>query len=76
MEAVAKYARYCSKLGAFHEQITRQFSHPPNHLQRTPGEIEVQVQYTGQKKKLNLLVAGGNGPSLLGRDWLSYITLD
>ena len=40
------------------------------------GEIEVTVQYKGQEKKLNLLVVTGEGPSLLGRDWLTHIKLD
>ena len=40
------------------------------------GEIEVMVQYKTQEKKLNLLVVTGEGPSLLGRDWLTHIKLD
>ena len=40
------------------------------------GSIEVEVEYSEQKKKLNLLVVAGEGPSLLGRDWLSHIRLD
>ena len=40
------------------------------------GEVEVTVQYKGQERKLNLLVVTGEGPSLLGRDWLAHIKLD
>ena len=40
------------------------------------GEVEVTVQYKGQEKKLNLLVVTEEGPSLLGRDWLTHIKLD
>ena len=40
------------------------------------GAIEVEVTHNEQKKQLNLLVVAGEGPSLLGRDWLSHILLD
>ena len=40
------------------------------------GQIEVTVQYKTQEKKLALLVVAGEGPSLLGRDWLTHIKLD
>ena len=40
------------------------------------GEITVTVCYKDQQSDLNLLVVAGNGPSLLGRDWLSQIKLD
>ena len=40
------------------------------------GAIEVEVTHNEQKKQLNLLVVAGEGPSLLGRDWLSHICLD
>ena len=39
------------------------------------GEKEVTGQYKGQEKKLNLLDVMGEGPILLGRDWLSQIKL-
>ena len=39
------------------------------------GTLNMQVQYGEQKKKL-VLVVGGNGPSLLGRNWLKHIKLD
>ena len=34
------------------------------------GCISVDVVYGNQSKRLDLLVAAGEGPSLLGRDWL------
>ena len=36
----------------------------------------MRVQYEGQLKKLVLVVIAGDGPSLLGRNWLSHITLN
>ena len=40
------------------------------------GNIQVQVQYQGQKKTLPLLIVAGAGPTLLGRNWLQHIKLD
>ena len=40
------------------------------------GSLTVDVQYKDQKAHLQLVVATGQGPSLLGRDWLSKIRLD
>ena len=40
------------------------------------GAIEVDVSYQDQKAHLNLLVVAENGPSLMGRDWLSHVKLD
>ena len=40
------------------------------------GEIQVEVVLNNQREQLSLLVAEGNGPSLLGRDWLKRIRLD
>eukprot|EP00731_Ephydatia_muelleri_P003073 Em0001g3073a len=37
------------------------------------GEIKVDVQFRGKEAKLNLLVVGGKGPSLMGRDWISVL---
>ena len=37
------------------------------------GFLTVDVQYKDQKAKLQLVVATGQGPSLLGRDWLSKV---
>ena len=36
------------------------------------GAIEVEITHNEQKKQLSLLVVAGEGPSLLGRDWLSH----
>ena len=35
---------------------------------KVKGQLEVNVSYNDQQKKLNLLVTEGNGPSLMGRD--------
>ena len=40
------------------------------------GEVEVPVQYNGKMQNLSALVVQGNGPSLVGRDWLSKVRLD
>ena len=46
------------------------------HQLETAGEIEVTVTYGDITKKLPLVVVQGNGPALLGRNWMSEITLD
>ena len=40
------------------------------------GLIRVPVIYNDQSKMLDLLVVKGNGPTLMGRDWLRDIKLD
>ena len=40
------------------------------------GTINVNVEYDEQKQSLPLLVATGDGPSLIGRDWMMHIRLD
>ena len=40
------------------------------------GTLNMWVKYGDQKEKLVLVVVEGNGPSLLGRNWLKYIRLD
>ena len=40
------------------------------------GNLHVHVQYQDQFAKLVLVVVEGNGPSLLGRNWLKYHRLD
>lgn len=40
------------------------------------GTINARVTYGDQKQKLVLVVVAGDGPSLLGRNWLKYICLD
>ena len=44
------------------------------HMQ-VVGSISVEVEHNQQKKQLDLIVVGGEGPSLMGRDWLRKITL-
>ena len=40
------------------------------------GEVSVQVQHNGYTGTHQLVVVGGKGPALLGRDWLKRIRLD
>ena len=40
------------------------------------GSIQVEVSHNNQTKQLPLLVVKGQGPNLLGRDWMSMLTLD
>jgi len=40
------------------------------------GPLKVQVLHNSQTKHLSLLVIKGQGPSLLGRDWMNWLTLN
>ena len=40
------------------------------------GMVEVNVQHNGQSKQLPLNVTRGEGPSLLGRNWLGELRID
>ena len=46
------------------------------HTLEVKGCIEVNVKYQSQEKQLPLLVIAGEGPSLLGHNWLANIKLD
>ena len=46
------------------------------HTLEVKGCIEVNVKYQSQEMQLSLLVIAGEGPSLLGHDWLAQIILD
>ena len=37
------------------------------------GELQVNVQYGEQTKRLRVIIAADTGPSLMGRDWLQYL---
>ena len=39
------------------------------------GVISLEVKYKDRKARLDLLVVAGDGPSLMGRDWLGELTL-
>ena len=38
--------------------------------------LEVEVSHASQRKKLSLIVTRGDGPSLLGRNWLAELQID
>ena len=40
------------------------------------GQITLHVSYQQQNHRLSILVVPGNGPTLLGRDWLEKIKVD
>ena len=40
------------------------------------GEVVVSVKHDKQAKDLVLTIVGGDGPSLLGRDWLKHLKLN
>ena len=40
------------------------------------GAIDVKVKYSEQEADLTLTIVEGDGPTLMGRDWLRYIKLD
>ena len=40
------------------------------------GELNTKVQYKNQVKSLNLIVISGDGPTLLGRNWLRHTQLN
>ena len=40
------------------------------------GELLTKVAYGNQVKEFSLLIMQGNGPTLLGRDWLAHLCLD
>ena len=46
------------------------------HSLSVRGSISVKVKCNGNICTLNLLVVKGNGPALLGRDWIKKINLD
>ena len=43
---------------------------------RVKGVVEVKVKYGHQTKDLTLTVVDGDGPTLLGRDWLQHLKLN
>ena len=43
---------------------------------RVVGETDVKVEYERQKASLTLTVVAGDGPSLLGRNWLQLMKLN
>ena len=47
-----------------------------NEAMRVTGTLNVKLQYEDQVKKLALVVTAGNGPSLLGWNWLDHINLN
>ena len=40
------------------------------------GECELEVEYNGSKSVLPAVIISGEGPCLMGRNWLSHLTLN
>ena len=40
------------------------------------GDVTVRVQYEQQTQEMDLTVVAGEGPSLLGRNWLQHLSLN
>ncbi len=53
--------------------VLKTYTNEPSEVM---GTLNVRVQYESQLKKLVLVVIAGNGPSLLGRNWLNHIILN
>ena len=51
----------------------RTYTSKPIHV---VGQMSVEVQYNGYQGRHTVYVVEGKGPALMGRDWLSQITLD
>jgi len=47
-----------------------------DELMQVVGQLNVRVKYGSQEEKLVLVVVGGNGPSLFGRNWFKYLQMD
>ena len=43
---------------------------------RVSLSVRINFSFSTQQKQLSLLVVSGDGPSLLGRDWLTQLQLD
>lgn len=43
---------------------------------KVKGKVQVQVAFKEENKKLELLLVEGNGPPLLGRDWISALKVN
>ena len=72
--STATWKEYLPNLKLQHSNmLLKTYTGDPLKLQ---GKAKVTVCYKGQTVKLPLVVVKGNGPSLLGHNWLSKITLD
>ena len=43
---------------------------------KVKGMVTVEVQFNQQTASLPIVILEGNGPTLFGRNWLSYIRLN
>ena len=85
MEVDTGAAFSVSSKNTYHQELssTLPLKHNPVKLKTYSGEslpvfgsINIEVSYDKQQKPLSLLVVGLDGPSLLGRNWLSELHLD
>ena len=47
-----------------------------DECKKVKGTLNMRVTYGDRKQKLVIVVVEGNGPNLLGRNWLKYLRLD
>ena len=63
-----------------HVTVQKSMVPPLNTYTKEPipilGQLNVNVRYGEQQADLPLIVVGGDGPYLLGRNWLNHIRLD
>ena len=63
----------CKPVLEYSDVVLRTYS---GDLLKVMGEVNVEVDYNNQSKVLPLVVVDGDGPSLMGRNWLKQIKLD
>ena len=71
----ATYQRLCDALGPLQTTMAVLTTYTGEKIP-VLGAVMVPVKYEGQHKNLNALIVKGDGPNLLGRDWLEKIRLD
>ncbi len=61
------------KLKKYSDIILKTYTDQPLKVM---GELQVNVSYGDQRAQLPLIVVAGNGPNLMGRNWLKQIQLN
>ena len=69
------YTKLCGKLGPLKETEALLSTYTGERIP-VAGVVSVPVKYGDQEAKLPALVIGGDGPNLIGRDWLKVIRIN